>query len=105
QLRIVDLARHVIRSAGYEPDVDIPIVFTGPRPGEKLSEELVGEGEIPQASHLDGVGWVAAAPPPDWGRFDRAVSALERLAATADRVAIQGALVELLEQTAAQAGA
>lgn len=39
-VRIVDLAEDMIRQAGYKPYVDIPIVFTGIRPGEKLFEEL-----------------------------------------------------------------
>jgi FlaA1/EpsC-like NDP-sugar epimerase len=39
-VRIDDLARDLIRLAGYEPDKDIPIVYTGIRPGEKLYEEL-----------------------------------------------------------------
>ena len=39
-VRIVDLAEQMIRQAGYKPYVDIPIVFTGIRPGEKLFEEL-----------------------------------------------------------------
>ena len=37
---ILDLAENMIRQAGYKPYVDIPIVFTGIRPGEKLVEEL-----------------------------------------------------------------
>lgn len=40
-IRIVDLARELIRISGYEPDKDIPIVFTGIRPGEKLFEEVL----------------------------------------------------------------
>ena len=39
-VKIVDLAEEMIRQAGYKPYVDIPIVFTGIRPGEKLFEEL-----------------------------------------------------------------
>jgi len=38
---ILELARDLIRSHGLEPDQDIPIVFTGARPGERLSEELL----------------------------------------------------------------
>ena len=44
-VRIVDLARNMIRLAGYTPEVDIPIVFTGLRPGEKLYEELLNQKE------------------------------------------------------------
>jgi len=39
-IKIVDLAREMIRLSGYEPDVDIPIVFSGVRAGEKLFEEI-----------------------------------------------------------------
>lgn len=39
-VRIVDLAEGMIEQAGYRPYVDIPIVFTGIRPGEKLFEEV-----------------------------------------------------------------
>ena len=40
-MRIDDLARKMIRLSGFEPDVDIPVVYTGLRPGEKLYEELL----------------------------------------------------------------
>lgn len=42
--RIVDLAENLIRSRGLRPGVDIEIVFTGGRPGERLTEELFRDG-------------------------------------------------------------
>ena len=44
-VKILDLARDMIKLSGHEPDVDIPIVFSGIRPGEKLFEELLSAEE------------------------------------------------------------
>lgn len=40
-IRILDLAREMIKLSGFEPDKNIPIVFTSPRPGEKFFEEIL----------------------------------------------------------------
>lgn len=57
-VKIVDLARNMIRLSGYVPDEDIEIKFTGLRPGEKLYEELLMEEEGLQdtANHLIHIG-------------------------------------------------
>jgi FlaA1/EpsC-like NDP-sugar epimerase len=54
-VRIVDLARHMIRLSGFEPDEDVEIVFTGLRPGEKLHEELVADEEQVTTTYHDRV--------------------------------------------------
>ncbi len=50
-VKIADLAAKMIRLAGYEPEVDIPIIFTGLRPGEKLYEELLNNEEQTKPTH------------------------------------------------------
>ena len=74
-VRIDDLARNMIRLSGYEPDVDIQVVYTGLRPGEKLFEELLmsEEGLDKTANDLIFVGHL--------GGFsdEELLSALDRL--------------------------
>ena len=51
-VKILDLAKDLIHLSGYEPNVDMDIVFTGLRPGEKLYEELLLDDEgISDTSH------------------------------------------------------
>ncbi|WP_343561016.1 polysaccharide biosynthesis protein [Kiloniella sp. b19] len=54
-VRIVDLAREVIRLGGFVPDEEIQIEFTGLRPGEKLYEELFHDEEPLEPTHHDSL--------------------------------------------------
>jgi FlaA1/EpsC-like NDP-sugar epimerase len=54
-VRIVDLARQMIRLSGLEPERDVEIVFTGIRPGEKLFEELFYDAEALAETSVPGV--------------------------------------------------
>lgn len=79
-VRIVDLARQMVRLSGLTPDVDVQIRFVGLRPGEKLFEELFNPGE--DAVPTDNPGLLLAAPEPaDLATF---VPKLEDLAAAND---------------------
>jgi FlaA1/EpsC-like NDP-sugar epimerase len=59
-VKILDLAEHMIRLAGLEPGRDIDIVFTGPRPGERIQEVLFAPGE--PTIDIGVVGVVGAHP-------------------------------------------
>jgi len=54
-VKIVELARQMIRLAGLEPDRDVKIEFTGLRPGEKLTEILSSEDEPLQPTTVPGI--------------------------------------------------
>ncbi|MDD3242951.1 MAG: nucleoside-diphosphate sugar epimerase/dehydratase [Eubacteriales bacterium] len=66
-VRIDDFARKFIRLSGYEPGVDMDIVYTGLRPGEKMYEELMQTGEQVANTSFPGilVGHVADLAPQD----------------------------------------
>jgi FlaA1/EpsC-like NDP-sugar epimerase len=66
-IQIVDLARDLIRLSGYRPDQDIDIVFTGIRPGEKLSEEINLSEENATKTRHPRI-WVGESAMTDLGR-------------------------------------
>jgi FlaA1/EpsC-like NDP-sugar epimerase len=54
-VKIVDLALKMIKLAGLQPDKDIKIVYSGLRPGEKLYEELLNDGEHTMPTHHEKI--------------------------------------------------
>lgn len=96
-VRIVDLARQMIRMAGLRPDEDIRIEFVGLRPGEKLFEELLHSDETIVASGHAGLKLAA----PRAGELQSLVTALNDLEKTArsrDRSVALGNIVELVPE-------
>jgi FlaA1/EpsC-like NDP-sugar epimerase len=98
-VKIVDLARNMIRLAGYEPDVDIALEIIGRRPGEKLHEELFNPGERPQPTPAEKIV-CAVQPPldPEW--VESAFARIEELVYTGDAAALASAVTELSTERA-----
>jgi FlaA1/EpsC-like NDP-sugar epimerase len=96
QIKIVDLARNLIRLSGLIPDEDIPISFIGLRPGEKLFEELVGQEETIERSALERILKVKSGPPQNPYAFMPLVALLEQRAALQDLDLVIDLLCELV---------
>lgn len=94
QIRIVDLARHMITMTGRVPDVDVKIEFTGLRPGEKLFEELLTEEEE-KTSRVAHKVFVAHSPPPPQDVLQR-IDELVAAAAAEDAQRVLRLLRELV---------
>ena len=94
-VKVADLARDLIRLSGYEPEQDILIEFIGPRPGEKLHEDLAGEGEqlVPtQDQHLLRIRTARV----ELESLPTAIAELGQLAANGDDQAVIAKLCELV---------
>jgi FlaA1/EpsC-like NDP-sugar epimerase len=95
QVKLVDMARHLIRVSGYVPDRDIAIQFIGLRPGEKLGEELVGDGETVRPSKVDKIQRVTEAVRPSDITL-RMIAAIEDRARDNDTTTVTHLLGRLL---------
>ena len=90
-VRILDLARDLIILSGLRPDVDIPIVFTGLRPGEKLYEELSIRGEnMAPTRHAKIAVWKSTPAEP--AQIQKMIDELEPLQHCTDRERVLAAL-------------
>jgi FlaA1/EpsC-like NDP-sugar epimerase len=100
-VRILDLARNMISLAGYEPDVDVAIEFIGPRPGEKLREELFTSDEKARPTTAERIVRAVRSRPldPDW--VGRSVDRLESLVAAGDEAGLADRVVEVVDERVA----
>jgi len=86
EMRILELAERLIKLSGMEPYRDVPIEFTGLRPGEKMYERLWVEGEVPEATAHDKILIVKSDSFPSeqvYRTINQILSAAERLDRTA----------------------
>jgi FlaA1/EpsC-like NDP-sugar epimerase len=100
QVRILDLAEDLIRLSGLEPGRDVEVVFTGIRPGEKLSEDLWEEGDDRQnTTHPDifRLNWQEEL---NGEALQHAVQELIQLSKEGDSPAIMSLLDELIPGSA-----
>jgi FlaA1/EpsC-like NDP-sugar epimerase len=96
-VKIVDLARGMIRKAGFEPDVGMPITFTKLFPGEKLAEEMIFASETVEAtgdSRLQRVRGAAIAA----GEFDIKIARLVESVELRDLPALVATLVRIVPE-------
>ena len=96
-VRIMDLAKKLIRFYGYEPDVDIPIQITGLRPGEKLYEELLMDHERDRMTRTAHNKIFVAPPIPiEEDAFENQLGRLKEAAAENDNERVVETLVEIV---------
>lgn len=96
-IRIVQMAKDLIRLSGLEPEVDIPIVFTGLRPGEKLYEELqlLNEKKV-STSHSKIMVLKDSVPNIHWSIFSTSLDELLKCAEKLDSEKIQILLKQIV---------
>ena len=94
-VKIVDLAYDVIRLAGFEPERDIPIVYTGIRPGEKIHEELMTEAEKSAATSHEKIS-VASPSWVDPQQLKKDLDVIQKLAREADPEATTAELFRIV---------
>ena len=96
-VKIVDLARDLIRLSGLEPDKDIEITFSGVRPGEKLFEELSTDAERADKTGHEKI-FVGHVQPADWEHLQQGIKSLQQSANAADERAVYAGLRALIPE-------
>ncbi|HEX5799364.1 MAG TPA: nucleoside-diphosphate sugar epimerase/dehydratase [Gaiellaceae bacterium] len=96
-IRILDLARNMIRLSGKEPEVDVAITFIGARPGEKTHEELFAAGERWEPTTHPSIVALDVSPV-DRAWLDAKLDELEVLVEEGDTLELVGRLAEITRE-------
>ncbi len=100
QVRILDLAEDLIRLSGLEPGKDIEIVFTGIRPGEKLSEDLWDAGELLQQTKHPDISRLDETQPLMGMKLSQSVEEIIRLAEMGDSNSVMSLMDSIIPGSA-----
>ena len=96
QIKLLEMARHLIRMSGYIPDDDIAIRIVGLRPGEKLREELIAMDEALIDSGIDKVRRVQSGWLPELGFLQQKIDELEHQANNGQARSVLNTLSQLV---------
>ncbi len=97
-VKILDLARNMIKLAGYEPETDIAIEFPGPRPGEQLHEKLLAESEHSEPTAAPRINRAVRGEPLTVAEIDETFAELIALIGSGDETDLAERVVQTISE-------
>ncbi|WP_411911993.1 polysaccharide biosynthesis protein [Chryseobacterium salviniae] len=86
-VKILDLARRMIKLSGFEPNIDIKIIYTGLRPGEKLYEELLSDDAKTLPTHNEKI-MISKDPIMEFEEIETLVNSITKASLRMDKVEV-----------------
>jgi FlaA1/EpsC-like NDP-sugar epimerase len=86
-VKILDLARRMIKLSGFEPNIDIKIIYTGLRPGEKLYEELLSDDAKTLPTHNDKI-MISKDPSVAFNEIESIINLITKASLRRDKVEV-----------------
>ncbi|MDR4952377.1 nucleoside-diphosphate sugar epimerase/dehydratase [Chryseobacterium sp. ES2] len=86
-VKIIDLAKRMIKLSGFEPNIDIKIIYTGLRPGEKLYEELLSDDAKTLPTHNDKI-MISKDPSMGFAEIDTLTKEITKASLRRDKVEV-----------------
>lgn len=96
-VKIVDLAHRMIKLSGFEPHVDIKIIYTGLRPGEKLYEELLSDDAKTMQTHHEKI-LISKDPNMNYNQIDHYCNHIVKAALRREKVEVVKILKEIVPE-------